>query len=443
MKKTSLLILLLFCTLSLFSQKQDKNRVLSNTEKILGLSRLWEGVRTNFVYYNQLKFDWDSLYSTSIQKVLDTKDTYTYIKELERIVASVKDGHTFIMHDMTPDLQDRITPAPFTTKFIDGKVFVDKVWSSEFILKGVKRGVEVTAIDGVDIIKYGEEVLGQYVPSSTSQWLNYKVFNKYELTKGKRTIHVKVDFYDGIRKFTLDVDRNTNWDIKEKESNSTQTETDDYSTLRYTTLDNNIGLLTVTDFMNDSFTQLFDSLYSEILQSKALIIDLRDNGGGRSANADYILTHLSFKPIKTSSWISRMYIPAHASWNYPPEWYSNSSEYLSPVEKKKTYDKPIVVLINAGTFSSSEDFCVIFRGMNRGKIIGTSTGGSTGNGVRITLIEGFATANICSKKDISPDGIAYVGIGVIPDIEVKETKQSFIDKKDIVLEKAISELLKN
>jgi C-terminal processing protease CtpA/Prc len=422
---------------------QDKTRELSNTEKILGLSRLWEGVRNNFVYYDQLKFNWDSLYSASIQKALDTKDTYSYIKELERIVASVKDGHTFIEHDVTPDLQDRITPAPFTTKFIDGKVFVDKVWSSEFIRKGVNRGVEVTTINGIDVIKYGEKVLGQYVSSSTPQWLDYKVFNRYELTKGKRTIHVNVEFYDGKRKFTIDVDRDKNWDIQQKERNSPQAEKDDYSTLKYTTLDNNIGLLKISDFMNDSFTQLFDSLYSGILQSKALIIDLRDNGGGRSNNADYILTHLSSKPIKTSSWSSRMYIPAHASWNYPPEWYSIASAYLTPVEKKKIYDRPIVVLINAGTFSSSENFCVNFRGMNRGKLIGTTTGGSTGNGVRITLIEGVASANICSKKDISPNGIAYVGVGVIPDIEVKETKQSFIDKKDIILEKAILELLKN
>jgi C-terminal processing protease CtpA/Prc len=194
--------------------------------------------------------------------------------------------------------------------------------------------------------------------------------------------------------------------------------------------------------MNNSFKQLFDSIYTKILQSDALIIDLRNNGGGNSNNADYILTHLSSKPIKTSSWGSRMYIPAHASWNYPQEWYFNSSEYLTPVENKKIYDKPVTVLVNVGTFSSSEDFCVKFRGMKRGKLIGTTTGGSTGNGVKITLIEGIAEANICSKKDISPDGNIFVGVGVKPDIEVKETKQSFIDKKDIILEKAISQLQK-
>jgi carboxyl-terminal processing protease len=442
MKRITLFALSLFSTILLFSQGQNNNRELSNSEKILGLSRLWEGVRNNFVFYDQLNFNWDSLYEVSIEKVLDTKDAYYYIKELEKIVAAVKDGHTFIMHNVTPDWKDRITPAPFTTKFVDGKILVNKVWSSVLIDKGVKRGVEITAIDSIEVIKYGEQILGQYVPSSTSQWLDYRVFNNYELTKGIRTIPINIEFYDGKKVFTLNIDRNMKWDIQDKERNSGKSEMNDYSTLRYTILNNNIGLLTISDFMNNSFKQLFDSIYTKILQSDALIIDLRNNEGGNSNNADYILTHLCSKPIKTSSWGSRMYIPAHASWNYPQEWYFNSSEYLTPVEIKKIYDKPVTVLVNVGTFSSSEDFCVKFRGIKRGILIGTTTGGSTGNGVRITLIEGVAEANICSKKDISPDGTMFVGVGVKPDIEVKETKQSFIDKKDIVLEKAISELQK-
>lgn len=437
-----LFIVIAFLKLSLWSQVPINNAELSATEKILGLSRLWEGVKTNFVYYDQLKFNWDSLYSVSIQKILDTKDSYSYIREMERIVASLKDGHTYMVHNITPDMENIIKPAPFTTKFIDGKVFVDKVWSSELISKGVRRGVEIIAVDNINVIKYGEEVLGQYVPSSTQQWIDYKVFNNYELTKNKCTLPLKVDFLDDGKKFALNIEKNKKWDIEAKERHSGKSEMNDYLTLEYTTLTSNIGLLTIRDFMNDSFIKSFDSIYPLILKSSALIIDLRDNGGGRSDNADYILTHLTSKPIKTCSWSSRLYIPAHASWNYPPEWYTSSSEYLQPVDKKKAYDKPVIILVNSGTFSSSEDFCVKFRGMKRGKLIGTTTGGSTGNGVHITLIDGVVEANICSKKDISPDGVAFVGVGVIPDVEIKETIESFMEKKDIVLEKATIELLR-
>ncbi len=439
MKKTVLLTLLGVCSLPLFVQGQNSNnRELTDTEKIVGLSRLWEGVKNNFVFYDKLTFSWDSLYVASIPKVLETKDTYSYIKELERIVATVKDGHTYIIsNNVNIAWEDRTTPAPFTTKLVDGKVFVDKVWSSDLLKRGVKQGVEVVSIYGVDVMKYGEEVLGQYVPSSTPQWLNYRIFNGYELTKGRRTVPVDVEFYDGKTKIAVSFNRNDDWDIQLREGQ----EENDFSTFKYTILKNNVGLLKVRNFMNSSFNSLFDSIYTEIQKSDCLIIDLRDNGGGNSGYADYILRHLSSTPIKTSSWSSRMYIPAHASWNYPAEWYQSPSGYLNPVNKE-IYNKPVAVLINAGTFSSSEDFCVKFRGMKRGNIIGETSGGSTGNAVAISLIEGVAGAKICSKNDISPDGVAYVGIGVIPDIEVKETKKSFMEQKDIVLERALLELKK-
>jgi carboxyl-terminal processing protease len=437
MKKIVIFTLSLLWTLSLFSQKQDEIRELTNSEKILGLSRLWEGVKNNFVYYDQLNFSWDSLYAASIPKILDIKDTYSYIRELERIIATVKDGHTFIISNIHIDIEKK-TPAPFITKLINGKVLVDRLWSPELAQKEVARGVEVTAINGMDVKQYGEKVIGQYIPSSTPQWLQHEVFNKFNLTRGEVTTPINIEFYNGQNKFNIEFDRRKTLEIKPTD----KSELNVSPTLKYTTLDNNIGFLKIGDFMNSSFTQLFDSIYTIILQSNALIIDLRDNEGGNSNNADYILTHLSSDPIKTCSWSSRMYIPAHASWHYPEEWYLSSSDYLTPQEKE-IYNKPVTVLINSGTFSSAEDFCVKFRGMKRGKLIGTTTGGSTGNGVKITLIEKVVSANICSKKDIAPDGTVFVGVGVIPDIEVKETEQSFINQKDIVLEKTISELLKN
>lgn len=421
----------------------QNNRTLTDSEKILGLSRLWEGIRSNYVYYDQLKFDWDSLYAASIPKVLETKDPYTYCMELQRLAASVDDGHTYVSHNAAPPNEDRITPAPFTTEFVGGKILVDKVWSSMLEEKGVKRGIEVITINGVDAIEYGEKQLGQYVSSSTPQWLHDKVFNAYALTKGKRREHIVIGFKDGKKQFSLDIDRNMRWDIQDREAEQQRNapEEEDF-TMKYTVLENNIGVLKINHFMDRSFNQLFDEIYPDILSSDALIIDLRDNGGGNSGYADYILRHLSDKPIRTSSWSSRMYIPAHASWYYGDEWYATASGFLKPADKD-IYKNPIVLLVNAGTFSSSEDFCVKFRGMERGKIIGTPTGGSTGNGVRVTLIEGMAMASICAKKDIAPDGTVFVGVGVIPDIMAQKTKESFLSGKDLVLARAIQEVSGN
>lgn len=147
-----------------------------------------------------------------------------------------------------------------------------------------------------------------------------------------------------------------------------------------------------------------------------------------------------------SDWSSRLHIPAHVSWDYPAEWYLQKSEEYNPVRGKTKFDKPVVVLINEGTFSAAEDFCVGFRTMKRGTIIGTPTGGSTGNPIPFEL-PGDGWLQVCSKKDTYPDGTEFVGIGILPDIEVKETISSYLSAQDdvdksLVIDKAV-EILKN
>ncbi|MDR1092371.1 MAG: peptidase S41, partial [Prevotella sp.] len=145
-------------TLHLITGVSAQKRTLTDTEKIIGLSRLWEGVRSNFVYYDKLQLDWDSLYEASIPVILETKDAYTYIRELERIVAYAQDGHTYVYHNVAqPVGEERIKPLPFTTKLVGNKVLVDKVLSTEFLNKGVVRGTEVVTINNLDVFTYAKK----------------------------------------------------------------------------------------------------------------------------------------------------------------------------------------------------------------------------------------------------------------------------------------------
>lgn len=207
-------------------------------------------------------------------------------------------------------------------------------------------------------------------------------------------------------------------------------------------LDGNIGLLSIKSFLNDDFRrEEFDKIYEQILKTNALIIDIRDNGGGNSDHADYIIRHFNDQPVRLGRWSSRMYIAAHGSWDYPQEWFMESPNPMEPVKDKPIYKKPIALLINATTFSSAENFSVTYRGLNRGKIIGTPTGGSTGNPIFIDLGFGLG-CSICTKNEWEVDGRNFIGIGIVPDIEVKENADIFLKNKDIVIEKAL-EILKD
>ncbi len=131
-----------------------------------------------------------------------------------------------------------------------------------------------------------------------------------------------------------------------------------------------------------------------------------------------------------------MYIAAHASWNYPREWYQETPNPIPPVKGKEIYKNPIALLVNATTFSSAENLCVSFRGAKRGLIIGTPTGGSTGNPIFIDLGGGIGCC-ICTKHELDTDGNEFIGLGIQPDIVIEEDINMLLKNKDRVVEQAL------
>ncbi|WP_276866384.1 S41 family peptidase [Bacteroides heparinolyticus] len=424
------ILLLLFCVSisSVIALKaQDTSKVLTDGQKAYILSKFCTEVKYNYVFYNDLKFDWDSLCLATLPKLLATKSKEEYARELQRLSTQLQDGHTYIYEDNSGNSLDWIRPFPIKTKRIDNRVFVTSVLSSDFQRQGVETGSEIIKIDGLDVMEYVNRHKRSFVSSSTPQWLDYSPYAGFELTKekGSKVSKILLKNRDG-RTFTIESHRNINWDIVN-------------NTFDYKTLNGNVGLLKINSFMGNSFKKDFDVLYQSIKKTDALIIDLRDNMGGNSGNADYIIRHLSSTPVKMGNWSSRMYIAAHGSWGYPQEWYMETPDDLVPVNEENVYTKPVVLLVNAVTFSSAENFCVAFRSTKKGKIIGTPTGGSTGNPIHIELGYGI-NALICTKNEWDADGNRFIGIGIKPDIEVKEKIDMFIKGKDVVIEEALKQI---
>lgn len=71
------------------------------------------------------------------------------------------------------------------------------------------------------------------------------------------------------------------------------------------------------------------------------------------------------------------------------------------------------MLIDARTFSAGEDTAAAFKLMKRGPIIGSASGGSSGQPLELSL-PGGGSARICVKRDVYPDGSSFVGVGVLP-----------------------------
>lgn len=396
------------------------------------LVRLYDEVRYNFVFYPKMTARWDREYHRNLEAMREAKDDFEKLRILQRMAAACRDGHTVVYFSSggfeTPGF------SPFSTVLLPEGLYVRSVESRELADAGMRRGQKIVAVNGESPEVWALRELKPYVCSSTPQWTLHEMFDGYNFSRVRKgtPMVLTLENTDGSQ-FSL------SHKVNEPQWNSSLGIRPE---LEFKVVDKKIGLLTIPHFQNNETTAFFDSVFPRISQTDGLIIDLRGNGGGNSGYADHIARHLIDRPIATDRWITRVYNPAFASWGLKEETYSAQQDSMMPLDGIKPYLKPVVLLTDRGTFSAAEDFTALLKSAGRITQIGTATGGSTGNGVRVSLTgNGQIMANICSKHDVAPDGTEFVGIGLIPDVVIEESAKSYFDtKRDDLISAAIRHL---
>ena len=407
---------------SLDTKFQDN---ISAAEKVAGLSKFWSEAKYNFAYFENVpNLDWDKLYLEYISKVQDTKSTLEYYKSMLRFCAELKDGHTNIWS--TSDSLNNFVSyrPPIRSKLIEGKVIITSVFSDSLEKSGIKAGMEIISIDKIPVIKYAEENVKPFQSASTTQDLLNRTYNS-GLLRGNKNVPVDLELMDLDGKiFTRKLARTGYRNLKVN------------PTVEFKMLPNNVAYFLINEFETNDSRKKFVALFDSISKSSALILDIRLNGGG---NTDFtILSYLTNKPIKPAQNFVQKYIPTNRAWGQSVEWELLSLSSQQP-NGKKLYSKPVILLTGPQTFSAAEDFAVAFDAMNRGKIMGEATGGSTGQPLQFTLPGGLM-GRVCTKRDLYPDGKVFVGVGVQPNITIKPNIVDIKTGKDTVLEAALKYL---
>lgn len=165
-----------------------------------------------------------------------------------------------------------------------------------------------------------------------------------------------------------------------------------------------VAHVTVTSFINESLDDEFIALINEISQKgiKKLVLDLRDNSGGALELA------LNMSEVFVDSGVLMC--------------YGNSRELPEP---RAVYsDTPAVefdsisVLINGVSASAAELMASILKNCAGAILVGeTSYGKAIGQTV-YNLATGD-TITITTYEMLDPNGNSYNGIGLIPDLEIK------------------------
>ncbi|WP_190945296.1 S41 family peptidase [Nostoc flagelliforme] len=214
-----------------------------------------------------------------------------------------------------------------------------------------------------------------------------------------------------------------------------------------------LGILRVKSFVIPQITKVaVEQALAQLSQTKALLIDLRENGGGVQSSISYLIEYIigPDKVISTEKtrlgmalkqpYIFRGYFDdsvknvALAEIKLSKE--KNYIEYRTRLEAQKD-SRPYFILVDHRCGSACEVFAAAAQEHRTAKILGVRTSGSVlGGGVFKLRWQGFILLAPISQT-FSPKGNTIEGKGVEPDISIPECKNN----GNQCLEKAIKLIL--
>ena len=382
----------------------------------------------------------------------DSVSIFDYFKGVTRICALAKEGHLSLgsWNDTIHKgiTKNKIAYLPIKVKLYHDKIIVHKDYSNERLLT---EGDVITAINGEesDIIL---EKLVELIPSDG----NIRTYAIRKIEEGFSWLYLL--YIDQLDAFQIEyLDENnikriitikaltrseqvTNYHEYFREEN----QIDKIKNMGFYSLvyDSTYAKLTIPSFdynrvnkfgikskklYKDIFTQLYDK------QINNLIIDLRNNSGGRNEFADHMVPFL-MKELRNNRFLKKTI-----------SWEGKERIYRLPKKSKVSFRGRIYALVNGKTFSSASSLARFLKEYGNAIVIGSETG---------TRYEGFAAG---SKKYIRlPNSQIQIGIpryhilypksikqetkdrGVIPDYEILYDFEDDINGPDLHLEKAIN-----
>ena len=170
-------------------------------------------------------------------------------------------------------------------------------------------------------------------------------------------------------------------------------------------LENQIGYIAISSFddvTTDQFITALDNLESQGM--KALVVDLRNNGGGLVSSVCAILDRLLPEGLIV----------------YTEDKYGNREEEYSDADHY--FDKPLAVLVNGNSASASEIFAGAIKDYGIGALVGTTTYGK-GIVQKIYPLSDGTAVKLTVSKYYTPNGNNIHGTGIEPDVVVELDKR--------------------
>lgn len=198
----------------------------------------------------------------------------------------------------------------------------------------------------------------------------------------------------------------------------------------YGILPQNIGYIHIPTFASSLGNGNIDWILADLLTCNALIIDVRNNGGGDMTQAETWVRHFITAPT-TAGYVSHKTGPGHDDLSAPrPMTYT-------PLESGHvTWVKPVALITNRHTFSAANFFTSIMASLPQVVHTGATTGGGSGMPISYELPGGWSVR--MSAVSITDSQGRVTEHGIIPAYPSELLPEDALKGRDTMLDFAVS-----
>ena len=173
-------------------------------------------------------------------------------------------------------------------------------------------------------------------------------------------------------------------------------------------LEDNTGLLDLRVFAPlDMGGNTVVAALNMLAHTDALIIDLRQNGGGIGATANLVASYLFTPEVQ----------PLTGKYDRPTDTLTQNHTHAYVPGDRFGADKPVYVLISRKTFSAAEGLAYNLQALKRAVIVGEASGGGAHPFEYLPIHPHFVLWSVTAMSVHPITGGNWQGTGVIPDIK--------------------------
>jgi hypothetical protein len=367
-----------------------------------------------YAYYSKTKFD--SLFAQTAQALNSPLTERQYHRILAKIIALIRDGHTGILLSSAGEMYNHKTLKvfPFAIKLIDNQAYILLNGSEE---TQIRCGTLIHSINGQSI----PQILAKIYPylsidgevQTRKNWLISHYFSTYYALFVEETsefsLHLTdlssgTDIITRVKALNLPTTQaNINSNVKNQRATRYFAEQfwKDNSPLDLDFRDDlKTAILKIGSFMPPKFEDFLKNSFEliKIKKIENLIIDVRNNNGGRLRFAQLLYAYLTSQaytaPDSVGYFKAKLTYIQHTNLkNLPPEVLSKIQQNIAKLSadsvidyaqlNQKMYKAPknnfkgkVFILMNGGTFSAANDFVCLVHHFKRGTFYGEESGGN-------------------------------------------------------------------